>query len=292
MKIKCDYCDSTYEDTLPSCPNCGAPNPTQKSADGAPRTIEELSQWYRDRNLPPEHITRFFIGKDVREARAFGIYRDPNSGEFIVYKNKADGSRAVRYQGRDETFAVNELYQRLKDEIVNQKHNNASAPTNRGMPLQNQSAPKPKSKAKRNLIIVLAVVVLCYIVGTIEEPRHAQGYYVDNGRPYYYATEIGSKWYTYDDDGNWVKTEEPAFYTEHRKSEALDAYFLGDSYSASWAYDENAFTDVTDSANYLSDKIDYEDTTSYAYSSSSDSSYDWDSNDSWDSGYTDWDSDW
>ena len=40
---------------------------------------------------------------------------------FIVYKNKADGTRAVRYKGTDEAYAVNELYLKLKDEILNQK---------------------------------------------------------------------------------------------------------------------------------------------------------------------------
>ena len=41
-----------------------------------PRTIEELKAWYAAHHLPPEDVTRFFIGKDVREPRAFGIYRD------------------------------------------------------------------------------------------------------------------------------------------------------------------------------------------------------------------------
>ena len=61
----------------------------------------------------------FFIGIDYRQPRAFGIYQAGN--EFIVYKNKADGTRAVRYQGTDEAYAVNELYLKLKDEILNQK---------------------------------------------------------------------------------------------------------------------------------------------------------------------------
>ena len=122
MKIKCDYCGNTYEDTLHQCPDCGAPNPSHKNEKG-PKTIEELQQWYKNRNLPAPEVTRFFIGVDYKEPRAFGIYKDDN-GDFIVYKNKGDGSRAVRYQGKDEEYAVNELYQRLKDEIVHQKANN------------------------------------------------------------------------------------------------------------------------------------------------------------------------
>lgn len=43
----------------------------------------------------------------------------------MVYKNKNGGERVVRYRGTDEAYAVNELYQRLKIEIANQKSRNA-----------------------------------------------------------------------------------------------------------------------------------------------------------------------
>lgn len=90
--------------------------------EGVPQTIEELKAWYTAHNLPPEEVTRFFIGKDYKEPKVFGIYQD---GErFIVYKNKADGSRAIRYEGGDEAYAVNELYLKLKEEIARQKAQN------------------------------------------------------------------------------------------------------------------------------------------------------------------------
>ena len=98
MKKVCDYCSSQYDDTLEKCPNCGAPNDNVRKASGVPTTIEQLKQWYVDHHLPPEETTRFFIGKDIKEPKAFGIYKD-DSGDFVVYKNKADGSRAVRYKG-------------------------------------------------------------------------------------------------------------------------------------------------------------------------------------------------
>ena len=90
-----------------------------------PKTIEELKQWYVDRNLPAENVTRFFIGKDYKGAKAFGIYEDEETGKYIVYKNKADGSRNIRYEGTNEEYAVNELYKKLKSEIYNQKNNNS-----------------------------------------------------------------------------------------------------------------------------------------------------------------------
>lgn len=128
MQIKCDYCGSFISDTDSKCPNCGAVNGGfVRSVNDSPRTIEELQNWYRDRNLPPKEVTRFFIGINTHEAKAFGIYED--CGEYIVYKNKADGTRAVRYRGTDQAYAVNEIYTRLKEEILNQKNHNVSANT-------------------------------------------------------------------------------------------------------------------------------------------------------------------
>ena len=131
MKKVCDYCNSQYDDTLEKCPNCGAPNDNVRKAVGVPTTIEQLKQWYVDHHLPPEDVTRFFIGKDIKEPKAFGIYKD-DSGDFVVYKNKANGQRAVRYKGGDESYAVNELYQKLKDEIARQKADNAARRSGQG----------------------------------------------------------------------------------------------------------------------------------------------------------------
>lgn len=82
-----------------------------------PRTIGELGAFAERHNLPLDQM-RFFIGQDIREAKAFGIYRDPSTGNFVVYKNKADGTRSVRYEGPDEAFAVSELYERMRHEVA------------------------------------------------------------------------------------------------------------------------------------------------------------------------------
>jgi len=63
---------------------------------------------------------RFFIGYDMREPKAYGIYRD-EEGNFIVYKNKSNGSKSVRYKGSDEAYAVNEIYQKLRTEMAELK---------------------------------------------------------------------------------------------------------------------------------------------------------------------------
>lgn len=123
MQIKCEYCGSMIEETADKCPFCGATNTAVKrTADKTPKTIAELQQWYQDRHLPPYETTRFFIGINYKKPKAFGIYQDGD--QFIVYKNKANGERAIRYQGTDEAYAVNELYLKLKSEILNQKANN------------------------------------------------------------------------------------------------------------------------------------------------------------------------
>ena len=125
MKIKCEYCGSMMEDTLEKCPNCGAVNTNVKRmTDTTPQTIEELQGWYEARNLPPYETTRFFLGIDHQGPKAIGIYK--KDGEFIVYKNKADGTRAIRYQGTDEAYAVNEVYLKLKATILDQKAQNAA----------------------------------------------------------------------------------------------------------------------------------------------------------------------
>ena len=120
MKVKCEYCGNFIPDTEEICPVCGAPNEHMvRSGDGIPKTIEELKAYAISKGLPLEQM-RFFIGEDIREPKAFGIYQDVG-GDFIVYKNKSNGERVVRYRGSDEAYAVNELYQKLRSEVTDQK---------------------------------------------------------------------------------------------------------------------------------------------------------------------------
>ena len=87
---------------------------------GIPKTVAELKDYCEKNGFTPSK-TRFFIDNDYKGPKAFGIYKDESTGEFVVYKNKADGTRAVRYRGTDEEFAVVELYDRLQSEIQNQQ---------------------------------------------------------------------------------------------------------------------------------------------------------------------------
>lgn len=207
MKIKCKFCDNMIDDTNAVCPHCGAPNENVvRTTKSQPQTIEELKQWYADRKLPPAEVTRFFIGTDYKGARAFGIYKDPASGNFVVYKNKDSGQRAVRYEGTDEAYAVNELFMRLKQEIIEQKQANAGRSAG-----STGSAPRGRRKdpitiAKGLVTCVGAVFWLLTIVSFLgsfglSEPKG--GYYDLNGAYYYYFDDPDF-WYGIDSStGDW-----------------------------------------------------------------------------------------
>lgn len=272
MKIRCDYCNNFISDTDVKCPNCGAPNSRlMRSAQGVPKTVAELETFCRGHGMDLERM-RFFLGKDIREPRAFGIYQEAD-GDFIVYKNKADGSRAVRYRGKDEAYAVNELYQKLKGELSNRRAGRAG----RTIP------PPAEVKKPRKLPLALIVIALLLALGVgscvkaINETPNG-GYYSYDG-DYYYNDY--SSWYLYDDASlSWL----PA---------AVDSV-LTDNYADYWqGYDYDYDYEVQD----------FEEGRYYSEPAQSDSdSGDWDSDwddsdwdydyDSWDSGDTDWDSDW
>ena len=259
MKVKCDYCGGFINDYDEKCPNCGAVNShLVRNANEAPKTIEELKQWYIDMKLPDENTTRFFIGKNYQEPKAFGIYKDDNTGNFVVYKNKADGVRAVRYEGKDENYAVNELYMKLKEEILNQKTRNR---------LNTKTAAdiKRTKTIKYIIIAVLWILILIMLIGIFAKPN---GYYNYGNKHYYYQ---GNSWYIYD-DSKWTPTTSPSELENH----------ASDYYDSSSYNDNSGVSDFKDSEYYKeSGANDGWDTDST-----------WDSGDTWDSGGTDWSSDW
>ena len=218
MKIKCEYCDSMFDDTLEKCPSCGAPNKNvRRSTSDQPTTIEGLKEWYASKGLPPEDVTRFFIGIDYRGAKAFGIYKDESTGNFIVYKNKADGSRAVRYEGTDEAYAVNELHTRLKQEILEQKSHNISKGSAPASYSGGSRGRRRKKKSCLSTILGFIIpVILCAGVFKFmidSETPSKSGYYMYNDEAYYQdklfyhygSDEYG--WAVYDDEiRDWKKT--------------------------------------------------------------------------------------
>jgi hypothetical protein len=287
MKTFCDYCGSVIDDSIEQCPNCGAVNVhIQRSGNQVPKTIEELQAFAQAQGIPLEKM-RFFIGIDYKEPRAFGIYKEPSTGNCVVYKNKADGSRAIRYRGTDEAYAVNEIYQKMKAELLERKQ----ADLNRGK-TTNSYQPKPASNSGRRkgrngimwgiLITVAIMFVFAYIVMIVTDYNSPnRGYYDYQGTPYYYS---GGAWYTPDDNGEWERTynapdrleENYKDYFEAKDYRDLDADYADDIeeyQTEEYSYDNDDDDDSWNDSNWDDDDWDY----------------DYDDYDYYDS---DWDSDW
>jgi len=319
MEFKCEYCNGNYDDTLENCPHCGAQNNhIRRVADATPKTIEELKQWYIDRKLPPYEVTRFFIGVNYTQPRAFGIYEE--NGKYIVYKNKDTGERAIRYQGTDEAYAVNELYLKLKSEILNQKANQGKRKSTGGR----CSSIKDRFPW---IGITVAIVTVCSILMAIDGVMPAvlcgagvtiallaACAFIKNGKAFkvikwwmflivflvvtvisfipfrrYYSPH----YYMYNDTvycnyrGDYYAYDSYAYDYHPVDYEYLPSTFVEHTTDYEYTWTNETWSDNYDfsSSDYYSDN--------FSSSSDSDSSYDWDSgSDSWDSGGSDWSSDW
>ena len=277
MQQICDFCGSVIMDTDAVCPHCGAANAhVMRVAAGLPRTIQELKDYAAKNHLPLEKM-RFYIGKDFKEPKAFGIYE--KNGIFTVYKNKADGTRAIRYQGKDEAYAVNELYQKMHSEIMKRKQQISEKKQTTGHHSHTDSS-NSIAKAEKvlipivvgvNVLVVLLILVLIIsgIVGAIKSPK--RGYYTYDDQAYYYQS---GTWYGYDESG-WVPVTPDSGLTDSYKD-----YYDGSSYQ-----NGNGYDDFKDSGYYHEDSKDNDD-------DDWGNDDDWDSGNDWDSGGTDWDSDW
>lgn len=246
MENQCGNCGKYYDSTESVCPDCGTVNPRVLTQ---PVTIEELLLFAQGHNLPLKDM-RFFIGENYAGPRAFGIYRAEN-GNVVVYKNKADGSRAIRYEGPDEAFAVNEILQKMRAEIQLRRPSGTG-----GTRVQVQTS--PKRLLLLGIIIVFFVAVFLFMDSRTPDRGY---YYYDNA---YYYWDSGA-WYLYDDYyGDWYPASADAMLADH-----YGDYWVDNSYQ-----DGYGVSDFSQWDNPYSNNDD------------------WDSGDSWDSSFTDWDSDW
>lgn len=301
MKIKCEYCKSYINDYDERCPNCGGINEhLVRKAEDSPKTIEELKQWYINRNLPPENVTRFFIGTNYKKPKAFGIYKDEKTGNFVVYKNKDTGQRAIRYEGKDEAYAVNELYLRLKEEIINQKtrdlnkkileeyveddsYIDQNAMMRRLQQRDYEATVRKNVYKKLKIGLVKATVIYLIIIFVIllmthiaDRNYHERGYYYYDGSYYYYQR---GDWYIYGNSWRRVLS------VPYELKENAEDYYSSSYYSL--GYD---VSDFSDSSYYSSSS--HHGSSSSSYSGDWDSGSSWSSGSSWDSSGTDWSSDW
>ncbi|MBP3754342.1 MAG: hypothetical protein J6I66_05740 [Lachnospiraceae bacterium] len=316
-----------------------------------PRTIEELRAWFKENGYEPAK-TRFFVGVDVRAPKAFGVYRD-ELGEFIVYKNKADGTRVIRYQGDDEAFAVHELYDRFQQEILNQQTRWNADNMQSGAPafdaFDYYERERQRKERGKKLPVIIALVFLSFIItlkfvtrmqtelhkdfgltkvlapffvmmfvmifsnawlngmnvldyfrsipkktkktlitvsaiylaifGLISINVQQNGYYSINNDLYYRA---GTDWYHYDDYAHdWKHSYSvpsqltSSSWRDYNNTESHQGYY--DSFEYTSYYED-----------WKGDQRNYSEGRDYNSSHDHDS---WSSND-WNSGYTDWNSDW
>ena len=247
-KVKCEFCGSFILDTESSCPQCGAVNENHKRyVNGTPKSINQLQHWYRLRRLPPEEVTRFFIGKNVTEPKAFGIYEE--DGNFIVYKNKSDGSRAIRYEGTDEAYAVNEIYMRLKEEILNQKNLNIEKrriENNPSKVVYVPSEPTPRRRPSRKIPALAIFFLIIFFLPTFFVTLFTSfdlmafldrehGYYVTDDNQVFYADGIKYngvyEWWFYD-----MEEDQWELYATYNREKHKPECFTKDNYECFISY--------------------------------------------------------
>ena len=267
-KLSCEYCGEKFDGKLRRCPHCGGMNKlafqyeqneareaaAEKAArgeDGAaaapqatepkqgvrkPKTIEELKLFAAEHDLPLRDM-RVHLGEDYDGAKAYGIYR-AEDGSFVVYKNKADGSRSVRYQGPDEAYAVNELFLKMKERIARQPARQAARLGRRSRG-GNAEVPGPRpwlEVVKQNAWKYVLILVVCTVIWLVikqigrQNPKPSQGYYHYNDRYYFYQND---RWYGYYDD--WI----PVSVDSGLAEDAIE-YYLSDSYSNSYGVEDFA----------------------------------------------------
>ena len=249
---KCPFCGAVVTSDQKFCTSCGGKNENyiedRPQRIIRPKTIAELKEYCAERGMPLLRM-RFFIGENFQEPRAFGIYQSGNI--FTVYKNKADGSRSIRYSGPDEAYAVNELFSKLLDECHSRGIYPDGRPqvsrggTNQTRTFTSGARAKKKSWFRRPVFwILLAVAVLAIAFSVINNDSNytlKNGYYLfENTALYHYNTDSPrgyNNWHLYQ-DSSWEKSRMP-FKT---KREALKHY-KGDEYKSEWNAAEIRFPD-------------------------------------------------
>ena len=220
MDQKMVYRPDLAEDAEEFCPLCGAPvapeeEPAPEPAapaqpETAPRTVTELLALCDSFEVDPAAHS-FFIGKDEKDASGYGLFLD-EFGDYVFYRNHTDGRRAIRYKGRDEGYAVGELYRRMKAAHVFRRPaaRQESDESSRSHHHHSHRSHRQRRKARRmRRIIAAAVAVVACIVAAVvlrwQSLQPKDGYYHYQGRYYYLQHR---QWYAYDSVmDKWGKTE-------------------------------------------------------------------------------------
>ena len=183
-----------------------------------PQTLEELQSFVTAHQIPLQKI-HMHLGENYSGPKAYGIYQE--GSDFIVYKNKSDGSRAIRYRGTDEAYAVNEIYQKIREMGIAAKaaetgtsHDSngfsdaGDNSSDSDSSVEDTRKPGVFSGIKKRLLsgeVIITIAILFFALPSIFEvlspkrrtPKYQEGYYnyCDN---YYYSD--GYDWYIFFDD--------------------------------------------------------------------------------------------
>ena len=258
MDKKMVYRPDLAEDATEFCPLCGAPvAPEEKSEpeaspaqpETAPRTVEELLALCASFEADPAAY-HFYIGEDEKDAVGYGLFVD-EFGDYVFYHNHRNQQRSIRYKGRDEAYAVGELYRRMKEARVfyrpvsrqeeggeRRHHHSHSGQSGRQ---------RRKARRIRLAVAIGAAVVVCCVAAVVLRWRALQpkdGYYHCQGR-YYYLQQ--HQWYAYDSVmDNWEKTDaNPTIVANHQ------AY-----YRSIYYWEGSPVSDFRDSGYYDSGNVD------------------------------------
>lgn len=277
MKVQCDYCGQMIPETEQNCPYCeGANSKVKRTANGIPATIAELKAYCEAHHLPLDDM-RVFIGENYQGAKAFGIYRDPATGNFVVYKNKADGSRAVRYEGNDEAYAVNELYMKIRERVGTQKAMRCRGRQAGGTKSDYGSGGSGGRRGSLWRILFSWAFLIFLLVGGFLAAEHMgpdRGYYTYENASYYYDT---STWYEWDDDfSRWCPT-----YVDSELKRNHQEYYESENWDT-----DSGIENFRDSEYYRESEEKWDNDWDNDWDD------DWDDDWDWDDSYDDWDSDW
>ena len=311
MKVFCDFCGKPIDETLASCPECGAVNKHMlRSGNQVPKTIEELQAFIAEHKIPVDKM-RFFIGIDYQQPKAFGIFKRPDNQNCVVYKNKSDGTRVIRYEGADEAYAVNEIYQKMKAEflehrqVMDRRSFFDGGDYGKGRPFEpftdyRKPAPRPPQEkfkySKGNNILggrdgnamAAAIAALLFLAVALATSLTScdltipsgfldslDSYYVEQQDPDSGYYSYGDDYYYYDDD-QWYGLDEEGYWAETEVPNDL-----GDNYND---YFEAEEYDNLDDYVYFDEYIPDYDSYDYGYDYEYDDSW---GDDSWDD--DDWD---
>lgn len=267
-------------------------------------TLSSLKEYCVKTQLPLEKM-RFSLGMNKgRSPRWFFIYRDI-TGEWVVAKNKDDGTTVERYRGFDESEAVRIIAQKMEEEANKRglsiyrtlpEENppiEQVAPTTAFLPAGAGTQDPWENPCKRRtgrwkpvlfltiilLSITMLVIGLAATMGKTIQGRTERGSFRQSDSPNYHY-EYGHEDYASADDIPWW---------QYWILDAYDDDYDGD-YGSGNEYNNDSWYDDF----YYGPGDSYDNEYDYGYDYEyNDSIYDdgWDSDD-WSDADTDWDSDW